>query len=102
MSTDLQFPKDLLENQSPNINSLPSENECKTPKSPSFLIPKIVKCPAAPKKPRRAISSSCKRKLQFLEIVAGEEVESFFKIVEDVSSSNNGCNRNTSKRRCLM
>ncbi|CAN4126508.1 unnamed protein product [Withania somnifera] len=94
MSTDPKFSKDFLENQSPNINNSP-QNECKTPKSPSFCIPKILKCPAAPKKPRRLISSACKRKLQFLEIVAEEEVESFFKVVED------GCNRNT-KRRCVM
>ncbi|CAN4115053.1 unnamed protein product [Withania somnifera] len=94
MSTDLKFPKDLLENQSPNIANSP-QNECKTPKSPSFCIPKSLICPAAPKKPKRAISSACKRKLQFLEIVAEEEVESFFKIVED------GCNRNI-KRRCVM
>ncbi|KAK4359714.1 hypothetical protein RND71_021943 [Anisodus tanguticus] len=98
MSTDLQFLKDFLENQSPNIININS-HECQTPKSPSFSIPKSLKCPAAPKKPQRVISS-CKRKLQFVEIVAREEVESFFRIVEDAKSSN-GCNRNT-KRRCLL
>ncbi|KAJ8551471.1 hypothetical protein K7X08_021486 [Anisodus acutangulus] len=112
MSTDLQFLKDFLENQSPNIininspqnsqkcsNNISNKDECQTPKSPSFSIPKNLKCPAAPKKPQRVISS-CKRKLQFVEIVAREEVESFFRIVEDAKSSN-GCNRNT-KRRCLL
>ncbi|KAK4367097.1 hypothetical protein RND71_014977 [Anisodus tanguticus] len=115
MSTDLQFPQDLFQIQSPKIkinschnsqrcnNNISNEDECKTPKSPSCLIPKILKCPPAPKKPKRVISS-CKRKLQrklqFVEVVAREEVDSFFRIVEDVKSSN-GCNRNT-KRRCLL
>ncbi|KAM3201042.1 hypothetical protein P3S67_026564 [Capsicum chacoense] len=94
MSTDLQFPQDLFEINSPNIssskrciNNITScsniKDDCKTPKSPSFCIPKMLKCPAAPKKPRRVNSSSCKRKLQFLEIVAKEEVESFFKILDN-------------------
>uniref|UniRef100_A0A3Q7IQ30 Uncharacterized protein n=1 Tax=Solanum lycopersicum TaxID=4081 RepID=A0A3Q7IQ30_SOLLC len=94
MSTDLQFPQDLFEMNSPNINSsqrcinsniniiISNKDDCKTPKSSPFLIPKILKCPAAPKKPRRVISS-CKRKLQFVEIVASKEVESFFKILDD-------------------
>ncbi|KAK6775252.1 hypothetical protein AABB24_038080 [Solanum stoloniferum] len=100
MSTDLQFPQDLFEINSPNINSsqrcinnniniISNKDDCKTPKSSPFLIPKILKCPAAPKKPKRVISS-CKRKLQFVEIVASKEVESFFRILDDdiVASSN--------------
>ncbi|MCD9560701.1 hypothetical protein HAX54_019446 [Datura stramonium] len=101
MSTDLQFPQDLFEINSPKINSPHNsqrcsniitsiKDDCKTPKSPPFLIPKILKCPAAPKKPRRVISSSCKRKLQFLEVVARQEVESFFRILDNDDGDGNG------------
>lgn len=93
MSTDLQLPQDLFEINSPKINSqrfsnnnISNKDDCKTPKSSPFLIPKILKCPAAPKKPRRVISS-CKRKLQFVEMVASKEVESFFRILDDDVSS---------------
>nr|XP_009800490.1 PREDICTED: cyclin-dependent protein kinase inhibitor SMR2-like [Nicotiana sylvestris] len=97
MSTDLEF---RLEIQLPKINvvtTLSSQNsrgeeEIKTPKSPQNLIPKILSCPPAPKKPKRVIS--CKRKLvdelQFFEVAAREEVDSFFRSVDHV------------KRRCLL
>nr|XP_016501850.1 PREDICTED: cyclin-dependent protein kinase inhibitor SMR2-like [Nicotiana tabacum] len=107
MSTDLEF---RLEIQLPKINvitaTLSSQNsddgknsrdseeeeEIKTPRSPQYLIPKILSCPPAPKKPKRVIS--CKRKLvdelQFFEVAAREEVDSFFRSVDHV------------KRRCLL
>ncbi|OIT39789.1 hypothetical protein A4A49_58257, partial [Nicotiana attenuata] len=73
-------------------NSIEEEEEIKTPKSPQNLIPKILSCPPAPKKPKRLIS--CKRKLvdelQFFEVAAREEVDSFFKSVDHV------------KRKCLL
>ncbi|KAJ8551469.1 hypothetical protein K7X08_021484 [Anisodus acutangulus] len=107
MSTHLQLPQDLFQFQSPNIkinscpnsqrcnNNISNKDECKTPKSPSFFIPKILKCPPAPKKPKRVISS-CKRKLQFVEIVAREEVDSFFRILDDDSVN---CNSASTKKR---
>ncbi|OIT33796.1 hypothetical protein A4A49_15681 [Nicotiana attenuata] len=101
MSTDLEF---RLEIQLPKIkvittlssqnsrDSEEEEDEIKTPKSPQNLIPKILSCPPAPKKPKRVIS--CKRKLvdelQFFEVAAREEVDSFFRSVDHV------------KRRCLL
>ncbi|KAM3360280.1 cyclin-dependent protein kinase inhibitor SMR13-like [Capsicum galapagoense] len=98
MAKDLQFPKDSLENQSPNMINSP-QNECKTPKSPSFCIPKNLKCPGAPKKPKRVVSSSCKRRLRFVEIIAEEEVESFFRIIEAVVDDE--CNRKIKRSRCM-
>ncbi|CAK9176201.1 unnamed protein product [Ilex paraguariensis] len=102
MSTDLEFRLDLLEIRIPAIkitssqssdvtdddkslipiekSSLGHEDGCQTPKSPQNLIPQILSCPPAPKKARPL--ASCKRKLcelQFFEMVAGEEVESFFR-----------------------
>ncbi|KAH0711529.1 hypothetical protein KY285_007053 [Solanum tuberosum] len=99
MAKDLQTPKDFQENQSPNINS-PPPNECKTPKSPSCRIPKAVNCPGAPKKPKRANRSSCKRRLRFeiVVMVAEEEIDSFFRNAED---ANNGCNKIMKRRRSM-
>nr|XP_009764348.1 PREDICTED: cyclin-dependent protein kinase inhibitor SMR1 [Nicotiana sylvestris] len=107
MSTDLELSQDLLEIQLPKIKvtncssqnsdivTSDDEDKCQTPKSPQFLIPKILSCPPAPKKPKRV--SSCKRKLlDFFEIVKRDEIDSFFKLV-DVNS-----NGDTKKRRCLV
>lgn len=111
MSTDLQLRQELLEIRCPaititvNLSSSSDvvnddntiaviqsqesttsdgnvlEDECQTPKSPRNMIPEILSCPPAPKKPRRVVS--CKRKLcDFFEIVAREEVESFFRQFE--------------------
>nr|XP_009624219.1 cyclin-dependent protein kinase inhibitor SIM-like [Nicotiana tomentosiformis] len=101
MSTDLEFQQDFLENHLPNVkitssqnsnntdercsSTISNEDECHTPKSPQFLLPKILNCPTAPKKPKRI--PSCKRKLldhelQFFEIVARDEVDSFFRTVD--------------------
>ncbi|NP_001234328.1 self-pruning interacting protein 1 [Solanum lycopersicum] len=99
MAKDLQTPKDFQENQSPNINSL-LPNECKTPKSPSFRIPKVVNCPGAPKKPKRANRSLCKRRLRFevIVMVDEEEIDSFFRNAEDV---NNGGSMIMKRRRSM-
>ncbi|XP_055817027.1 cyclin-dependent protein kinase inhibitor SMR13-like [Solanum dulcamara] len=99
MAKDLQIPNDFQENQSPNMNS-PAPNECKTPKSPSFRIPKVVNCPGAPKKSKRAKPSSCKRRLPFeiVVVVGGEEIDSFSRNVEN---ANNGGNRIMKRRRTM-
>ncbi|KAM7532328.1 hypothetical protein LguiB_035738 [Lonicera macranthoides] len=93
-STDLQFRPEFLEIRLPSIkitstSQLPSDNnsatiqteadsdECHTPKSPKNMIPKILNCPPPPRKQRPV--ASCKRKLEFFETVAREEVESFFR-----------------------
>lgn len=107
MSTDLELRQDLLEIQSPNIKvtnyssqnsdiiTRDDEEKCQTPKSPQYLIPKIINCPPAPKKTKSI--PSCKRKLlDYFEIVKGDEIDSFFKLV-DVNS-----NGGTKKRRCLV
>ncbi|MCD7446558.1 hypothetical protein HAX54_009243 [Datura stramonium] len=119
MSRDLQSRRPLSEIQLPNINlSSKNENnsrdeaerciinsskeqaEIRTPGSPQNLIPKILSCPPAPKKPKRGIS--CKRKLlgelEFFDVAAKEEVDSFFTSV-DVNSKSYGGNR---KRRCFL
>uniref|UniRef100_A0A5B7BZA1 Cyclin-dependent protein kinase inhibitor SMR1-like n=1 Tax=Davidia involucrata TaxID=16924 RepID=A0A5B7BZA1_DAVIN len=75
-----------------------SEDECHTPTSPEHKIPAILSCPPAPKKPKRAVS--CKRKLcelEFFEIVASEEVESFFRSSFGLVEFNS---RAVMKRRC--
>ncbi|TMX05715.1 hypothetical protein EJD97_005447 [Solanum chilense] len=115
MSRDLQSRRPLSEIQLPNIISQ-NENiskdhdlercnkeqavEIRTPGSPQNLIPKILSCPPAPKKPKRGIS--CKRKLlsdlEFYDVTAREEVDSFFSSVDENSKSCAG-NR---KRRCIL
>ncbi|KAL3523528.1 hypothetical protein ACH5RR_016362 [Cinchona calisaya] len=83
--------------QSENSTSNGDEDECRTPKLAQNMIPKILSCPPAPKKPRRVALSSCKRKLsEFFEFLASEEVESFFQQF-DVNSSNG-----VIKKRCLV
>ncbi|KAF3666895.1 putative non-symbiotic hemoglobin 2-like [Capsicum annuum] len=119
MSRDLQSRRPLSEIQLPNIiNSSSSSNilrdepercsnkeqaaEIRTPGTPQNLIPKILSCPPAPKKPKRVIS--CKRKLlgelEFFDVAAKEEVDSFFKSVDE-NSKPCGANSNK-KRRCLL
>ncbi|KAJ8528849.1 hypothetical protein K7X08_030493 [Anisodus acutangulus] len=110
MSRDLQSRRPLSEIQLPlstesNENSRDQSERCsiikepaeiRTPGSPQHLIPKILSCPPAPKKPKKAIS--CKRKLlgelEFFDVVAREEVDSFFSSVDENSSNR--------KRRCLL
>ncbi|XP_075494881.1 uncharacterized protein LOC142532475 [Primulina tabacum] len=61
------------------------EEECHTPRSPRHTIPTTLSCPPPPKKPRRMVEDSCRRKLRalhFFETVAEEEIESFFSTVE--------------------
>ncbi|KAL8218302.1 hypothetical protein R6Q57_021675 [Mikania cordata] len=113
MSADLQFRQQNLppiQLSSLTLNLPPPEHEspkeaciiqseqlenCETPTSPKHRIPAVLSCPPAPKKQRHA-SPSCKRRLcefQFFEIIAGEEIDSFFK------SSYEFINQNSSKRR---
>ncbi|KAJ9553654.1 hypothetical protein OSB04_017699 [Centaurea solstitialis] len=66
-----------------------SESECVTPTSPENRIPEILACPPAPKKQRRS-APSCKRRLcefQFFEVVAREEIDSFFRFLSSFSSN---------------
>jgi len=89
MSTDLQFLP-LINSSSLQINlplstsdesytiQLIEQQQCQTPRSPSHTIPEITVCPPAPKKQRRS-APSCKRRLSEFEIVARDEIESFFK-----------------------
>ncbi|CAA3000560.1 Hypothetical predicted protein [Olea europaea subsp. europaea] len=114
MSTDLEFRQEMLEIRLPTIkiNSSQSsditddqnctdqtsinDQDCHTPRSPQHMIPKILSCPPAPKKPARV--PSCKRKLselQFFDVVSREEVESFFRIAEAHI-------KGTVKRRCFV
>ncbi|XP_071729112.1 cyclin-dependent protein kinase inhibitor SMR2-like [Rutidosis leptorrhynchoides] len=102
MSTDLQFrqpPIDQLPSLTISIPQLqhesstsssssssstidPDQSECVTPTSPEHRIPAILACPPPPRKQRRFIPS-CKRRLhsefQFFEVVARDEIDSFFK-----------------------
>lgn len=95
MSIDQEFPQELLEMKLPNIKVITSSSSCEdeyincqTPKSSQYLIPKILNCPPAPKKPKRVSFSSCKRKLfdefKFFHEIneeGKEEIESFFRFV---------------------
>ncbi|GAA0177368.1 hypothetical protein Leryth_007497 [Lithospermum erythrorhizon] len=119
MSTDLQFHQDLPEIKLPNTikveslsetisnkddnvfgtiqtrkASLDDEKDCHTPTSPKHMIPKIVSCPPAPRKPTSL--PSCKRKLDFFEATKKDEINTFFKVAEAINS--NG----SSKRRCIV
>ena len=76
----------VVETQNNKINVDEDDNKeeeedcCRTPTSKEHRIPKILDCPPAPRKPKRA--PTCKRKLselQFFEIVNREEVDSFFR-----------------------
>ncbi|GFQ00335.1 hypothetical protein PHJA_002177500 [Phtheirospermum japonicum] len=61
------------------------------------MIPAILSCPPAPRKPPP--SRRCKRKmcdeLEFFEIVATDEIDTFFRVAE--KSINAGA-----KRRCVI
>ncbi|KAK6790375.1 hypothetical protein RDI58_014175 [Solanum bulbocastanum] len=105
MSIDQELPPELLEKKLPYIKVITCFNDdeddqyinCQTPKSSQYLIPKILSCPPAPKKPKRVSScSSCKRKLidEFNFFDEQEEIESFFRFV-DVNSTKK-------RRRCLV
>ncbi|KZV55306.1 hypothetical protein F511_06783 [Dorcoceras hygrometricum] len=79
------------------------EEECHTPRSPRHTIPAMLSCPPPPKKPRRMVGDSCRRKLRdlrFFEAVAGEEIESFFRTVEAHCMIANG--GSTKRKLCLM
>ncbi|KAK1396537.1 cyclin-dependent protein kinase inhibitor SMR2-like [Heracleum sosnowskyi] len=89
MSTDLEFRSDGLELRlSPikvnsNNSSCSDDEECKTPTSPGSRIPAILSCPPAPRKRRTMLrTESCKRKLEFFDLIAFEEIEEFFDFVE--------------------
>ncbi|KAG8390550.1 hypothetical protein BUALT_Bualt01G0095100 [Buddleja alternifolia] len=107
MSTDLEFirlPIIKINSSQNSDDHHPScvneDQDCHTPKSPQHMIPTILICPPAPRKPRRR-ATAAKRKLcelQFFEIVARDEVESFFRVVEE----NNIINGANNKRKCLM
>ncbi|KAL3520797.1 hypothetical protein ACH5RR_018946 [Cinchona calisaya] len=99
---DDQIGMIIQSQESTNINEEEEEEGCRTPKFAENMIPKILSCPPAPKKPRRVASSSCKRKLsEFFESVVGrEEVESFFLQFEVVSKSVTG--GGVVKKRCLV
>ncbi|KAL1553177.1 hypothetical protein AAHA92_13885 [Salvia divinorum] len=74
------------------------EEGCQTPRSPRHMIPAVLRCPPAPKKRRRA--AACKRRLfelDFFEVVAREEVDSFFRAVQV-----NSCNGGSTKRNCFL
>lgn len=101
----MSIDQELLEMKLPNIKVITSSNDdeddkyinCQTPKSSQYLIPKILSCPPAPKKPKMVFScSSCKRRLidEFNIFDEQEEIESFFRFV-DVNSTKK-------RRRCLV
>ncbi|KAL6573458.1 hypothetical protein OROHE_001917 [Orobanche hederae] len=73
------------------------EEDCHTPKSPRHMIPAILSCPAPPRKPT-ARPRPCKRRpsvqLRFFEIIARDEVQTFFRMAEG--------NINGAKRRCVI
>ncbi|GAV90640.1 hypothetical protein CFOL_v3_34047 [Cephalotus follicularis] len=92
-----QSPEDSTEDNVSSIehdhqqNSRSSSNdECQTPTSEEHKIPALLFCPPAPRKPRPTFS--CKRRLQFFEIVNPEEIDNFFR-----SSFDNL----VTKRRCI-
>ncbi|XP_073033024.1 uncharacterized protein [Primulina eburnea] len=79
------------------------EEECHTPRSPRHTIPTTLSCPPPPKKARRMVEDSCRRKLRalrFFETVAGEEIESFFRTVEVNNMIVKG--GSTKRKLCLM
>ncbi|KAG9139727.1 hypothetical protein Leryth_016669 [Lithospermum erythrorhizon] len=89
VSEDVFSPTRPLDRSGSRNNE--EEDECKTPRSTKNLIPKINSCPPAPKKSKRV--PSCKRKLEFFEVTARQEIESFFKRAGVINSNE------TAKRR---
>ncbi|PIN04778.1 hypothetical protein CDL12_22691 [Handroanthus impetiginosus] len=109
MSTDLELSLPVIKTAtnsqiSDNIisNVKEEDQDCHTPKSPRYMIPAILTCPPAPRKPRRRAMGPTTRKrkllceMEFFEIVNRDEVEAFFTRVEE------GINGGGNKRRCLM
>ncbi|KAI3705511.1 hypothetical protein L1987_75750 [Smallanthus sonchifolius] len=106
MSTDLQLRQDLPAIRLTSLKiKLPDEScivqleveECQTPKSPRHQIPEVTECPPAPKKQRLA-APSCKRRIsefEFYEIVARDEIESFFRSGFEFISQNSSTNMTT-------
>ncbi|KAH6803018.1 hypothetical protein C2S51_034464 [Perilla frutescens var. frutescens] len=106
MSADLELRLPIIKMTAPppssdktdaDSDSCISEEDCLTPKSREHMIPPVLCCPPAPRKPLRR--RSCKRKLMseqldFFEVVAKDEVESFFRRAEE--------NIGAAKRRCLV
>ncbi|CAI9296182.1 unnamed protein product [Lactuca saligna] len=89
-STEQESSEESCRTQSEQVE------ECVTPTSPEHRIPEILSCPPAPKKQRHGASPSCKRRLtefQFFEVVARDEIDSFFKASYEL------LNRNSSKKR---
>ncbi|KAL2249352.1 UNVERIFIED_CONTAM: hypothetical protein Sindi_2408900 [Sesamum indicum] len=110
MSADLEFRPPIIKITTPDPittddhdgdQGCVAEDDCHTPRSPHHMIPPILSCPPAPRKPPpRRTGASCKRRLwefDFFETVAREEIESFFKRVEE--EINGG---GAAKRRCVM
>ncbi|KAK4783446.1 hypothetical protein SAY86_007820 [Trapa natans] len=67
---------------SPDHHREDEEMMCRTPTSEGNIIPAILTCPPAPKKPR--IAPSCKRKLSeldFFEILNRTEIDELFRPV---------------------
>lgn len=96
LQQNFQTPKTGSEKGSTSKGGEGGEREseqCRTPSSPGNMIPAIHSCPPAPKK-QRPSAVSCKRKLVFFDqVVARDEIDSFFKQFSiDVNS----------KRRCLV
>ncbi|KAI5648524.1 hypothetical protein M9H77_34529 [Catharanthus roseus] len=89
---DCQTPKITAQNHFTTDEEQDHELICKTPKSPKHMIPKILSCPPAPRKPPRKVAS-CKRKLselQFFDVVSRDEIDSFFRQF-DVNSKRRSC-----------
>ncbi|KAE8661593.1 Detected protein of unknown function [Hibiscus syriacus] len=87
---DIRFPKLKVQSSNKNGTVIHDENECRTPISKENKIPAVVSCPPAPKKPKRR-GVSCKRKLNFFDIVNREEVDTFLKAASDDSVSKRRC-----------
>lgn len=61
------------------------EEECRTPTSEESRIPAVLTCPPAPKKRRPA--PSCKRKLEFFEILNRTGIDEIFRPVAERTAS---------------
>ncbi|KAG8380582.1 hypothetical protein BUALT_Bualt06G0030500 [Buddleja alternifolia] len=108
MATDLEFRLPTININSSRITNceitddnesccISEKDQCRTPKSPPHVIPAALSCPPAPRKKRRAASRKRKLcELQFFEMVAGDEVQSFFTRIELNYKGT------TTKRKCVM
>ncbi|XP_076918715.1 uncharacterized protein LOC143579228 [Bidens hawaiensis] len=99
MSTDQQLRQpDVPAIQLPPLKlnvPPPQAEECVTPTSPEHRIPATVACPPAPKKPRRVCNRRL-REVHFVEIVARDEIDSFFATYFELIEQNS-----SRKRRCV-